>query len=189
MKPCHSRILSFHHFFTLCSQQGLSMSLNFMEICRAPPVSGIFAKFDNICLNVAVIMFFLIGQLVDSSGGLQFLAEFVVTAVGFLLGGCSTVSSNGLENWFCFFCLSSIAFLGYLFARVGVSTCIRKKKCWSASSLLRFSFLLMFSIWLSSIAITDLGFPTSVMIKRFQNLVDPKGSAKDVLSGRYIMKT
>ncbi len=162
------------------------MSINFMEICRAPPVSGIFAKFDNIRLNVAVIIFFLIGQLVGSSGGLQFLAEFVVTAVGFLLGGCSTVSSNGLENWFCFFCLSSIAFWGYLFARVGVSSCVRKKAACSASSLLLFSFLLMVSIWMTSIASYDLDFPTSAMIIRFRNLVDSKGSAKDVLSGRLL---
>lgn len=159
-----------------------------MEICRAPPASGIFAKFDNIRLNVVVIMFFLIGQLVGSSGGLQFLAEFVVTAVGFLLGGCSTVSSNGLENWFCFFCLSSIAFWGYLFARVGVSTCMRKKRSCSASSFLLFSFFLMLSIWISAAFNHDLDFPTSLMIIRFRTLVNAKGSAMDALSGRHTLK-
>lgn len=147
-----------------------------------------FAKFDNIRLNMAILTFFLVAQLVGASGGLQFLAEFVVTVAGFLLGGFSTVSSNGFENWFCFFCLSSVSFWGYLFARVGLSICMRKSKSSTASSFLSASFLLIFSIWTSSLFNFDQEFPAGVMVVRFKNVINPKGSATDILSGRHILK-
>ena len=177
------------HFY-LCnhSNQGLSVSINFIEICRSPRANSIFAKFDNIRFNVAVLTFFLVAQLVGASGGLQFLAEFVVTVVGFLLGGYSTVSTNGFENWFCFFCLSSVSFWGYLFARVGMSTCIKSSKYSTASSFLTVSFLLIFSIWSTLLFNFDHDFPSGVMVLRFRNMPHPKGSATDILSGRHIMK-
>ena len=159
-----------------------------MEISRSPQVSGVFAKFDNIRFHVAVLIFFLVAQLVGASGGLQFLAEFVVTAVGFLLGGYSTISSNGFENWFCFFCLSSVSFWGYLFARVGISTSTRKARSSTASFFLTASFLLMLSIWSSSMFNFDQDFPTGVMLIRYGNVDNPRGSITDVLSGRQIME-
>ena len=49
-----------------------------MEVFRAPHVNGMFvAKFDHMPLQL---------KLVGSSGGILFLAEFVVKAVGLLLG-------------------------------------------------------------------------------------------------------
>mmetsp|Transcript_21719 Transcript_21719/g.25080 ORF Transcript_21719/g.25080 Transcript_21719/m.25080 type:complete len:186 (+) Transcript_21719:4489-5046(+) len=176
-------------FSFIISSQGLSMSINFMEICRAPQVSGILSKFDNMQLNVAVIMFFLVGQLVGSSGGVQFLAEFVVTVVGLLLGGAYSVSTSTLESWFCFFCLGLTAFWGYLLARVCVSTCIRgRRKSSSTSSLLLFSFLLVLSIWLPNCTNKNLDYPARIMIIRFGDIAETISSRKNVLSGQYIMK-
>ena len=71
----------------LIFNQGLSMSLYYIEVFRAPHVTGLFAKFDHMPLHLVVTASILMGQLVGSSGGILFLAEFVVTAVGLILGG------------------------------------------------------------------------------------------------------
>ena len=51
---------------------------------RSSAKRSIFRPFS---LNTVIIGFFLIGQLVGSSGGVLFLAEFVVTSVSLVLGG------------------------------------------------------------------------------------------------------
>ena len=63
------------------------MSLYHTEAFRAPNVTGLLSKFDQMPLQLVVTSSILVGQLVGSSGGILFFAEFVVTAVGLLLGG------------------------------------------------------------------------------------------------------
>jgi len=88
--------------------KGLSTSLNHMETSRTPGGQNAILRFDKMRLHVAIILFFMIGQIVGSSGGIHFLAEFIVTAVGLLLGGAATVSTVGLQCWLYFSGLSSV---------------------------------------------------------------------------------
>ena len=74
-------------------------------------------------------------QLLGSSGGVLFLAEFVVTSISFILGGAGTISASSVESWGCFFCLSSTAFWGYLFGRVALMDGIIRQKRFVQSSL------------------------------------------------------
>lgn len=110
------------HFFlnlmtVFCSSMGLGMSLSLqcMETGRGPSDDrntnkrSIFSPFS---LNTVVIAFLIIGNLVGSSGGVVFLAEFIVTSVSLVLGGAGTISASAMESWGCFICLSSTAFLG-----------------------------------------------------------------------------
>lgn len=53
----------------------------------------------TLSLVTVVILAFLVGQLVGSSGGTMFLAEFIVTSVSLLLGGAGTISANAMESW------------------------------------------------------------------------------------------
>lgn len=103
---------------------GMSVSLQSMETGRGIPSSSSNPPgrsiFRPVGLNTVVIGFFLIGQLVGSSGGVLFLAEFVVTSVSLVLGGAGTISASAMESWGCFFVLSTTAFWGYVFARVAL---------------------------------------------------------------------
>jgi len=64
---------------------GLSMSLQYMEIGNGSLSPG--RIFKPMRLNVVIVTSFLFGQLVGSSGGVLFLAEFIVTTISLLLGG------------------------------------------------------------------------------------------------------
>jgi hypothetical protein len=80
---------------------GMSMSIQAMETGRgmaavsdsnSPNARSVFRPHG---LNTIVIGFFLVGHLVGSSGGILFLAEFVVTSVSLVLGGAGTISASG----------------------------------------------------------------------------------------------
>jgi hypothetical protein len=95
-------------------------------------------------------------QLLGSSGGVLFLAEFVVTSISFILGGAGTISASSVESWGCFFCLSTAAFWGYLLARVALMDGIMIQKRFVKNSLVSTSLLctslvaLVFSwLWIS----------------------------------------
>jgi len=159
-----------HYVLNLCTiffcsiSMGLTLSLNYMEISQAPYVSSVVSKFAHMRFHVALTLSWLIGQLVGSSGGILFLAEFVVTSVGLLVGGAATISTNAIESWFRFFGLSSTAFWGYLLARVGLSNSIRQKECVTSSALLFVSFCFMLMLWIIIIAFCTWDLPPTVMI-------------------------
>lgn len=141
------------------------MSLNYMEISRTPRSISVLSKFRHMRFEVFVTMFFLVGQLVGSSGGILFLAEFVVTTVGLLLGGAATISTNAFESWVCFFCLSSTAFWGYLLARVSLANGVRQNKQGCCPSLLlMISFFVFLVLWIASTLLCEWELPTTIMI-------------------------
>jgi hypothetical protein len=119
--------------FSCSISLGMSVSLHSIEKGR----SGIGATestgsmLQSFSVVTVVILAFLVGHLIGSSGGTMFLAEFVVTSVSLLLGGAGTISASAMESWGCFFCLSSTAFWGYLFGRVAlmVSRVLRRFSC------------------------------------------------------------
>lgn len=86
---------------------GISVSVQSLEKGR-PGISitntGSFIR--EMDLLTIFIFAFLVGQLVGSSGGTMFLAEFIVTSISLVLGGAGTVSASAMESWGCFFCLS-----------------------------------------------------------------------------------
>ena len=82
-----------------------------------------------------------------SSGGLVFLAEFVVTAISLLLGGAAAVTSRALESWITFFCLSSTCFWGFVSARLGLLDGMRNKRRGIPSSLLCASLCTAATMW------------------------------------------
>lgn len=143
---------------------GLSMSLNYMEISRTPRSISVLSKFRHMRFEVFVTMFFLVGQLVGSSGGILFLAEFVVTTVGLILGGAATISTNAFESWVCFFCLSSTAFWGYLLARISLANSVRQNKQGCPSLLLILSFFVFSVLWFASTLLCEWELPTTIMI-------------------------
>jgi len=178
-----------HYVLNLCTifscsiSMGLSMSLNYMEISRTPRSISVLSKFRHMRFEVFVTMFFLVGQLVGSSGGILFLAEFVVTTIGLVLGGAATISTNAFESWVCFFCLSSTAFWGYLLARVSLANGVRQQSqrqqgvavrgvgaaaSMASSScpslLLIVSFFVFLVLWITSTLLCEWELPTTIMI-------------------------
>jgi hypothetical protein len=108
--------------FSCSISLGMSVSLHAIEKGRLETAlvgrtSSILQSFSVVTI---VILAFLIGQLVGSSCGAMFLAEFIVTSISLLIGGAGTISTRSLESWGCLFCLSSTAFWGYLLGRVAV---------------------------------------------------------------------
>jgi len=139
--------------FSCSISLGISMSLQSMEgelSCVSASSSG--SIFKSLNLITIVIFGFLIGQLVGSSGGAFFLAEFVVTSISLVVGGMGTISASGIESWYIFFCLSMIAFLGYLFGRCSVLENIRKKRCGFSSIMLCISLFIIYSLLVFSFA-------------------------------------
>jgi hypothetical protein len=117
-------------------------------------------------MNTVVIAFVLIGQLVGSSGGLFFLAEFVITAVSLVLGGAGTVSTSAMESWACFFCLSTTAFWGYIVARVALMDGTRNEKLGTSGVFLRTSLVGVSLLWMLTLMIWEWDVPSSTMIIR-----------------------
>jgi hypothetical protein len=124
------------------------MSLQSMETGR----SGVsFSETGSIAetLSLVTILIFgcLIGQLIGSSGGVLFLAEFVVTSISLVLGGAGTISANAVESWGTFFSLGITAFWGYLFGRVSIMEGIKQKRSGFSSIMLCFSLFVLALLW------------------------------------------
>ena len=153
--------------FSCSISLGISMSLQSVESdrsCASANSSGSIIKHLN--LVTVVILGFLIGQLVGSSGGVLFLAEFVVTSVSLVLGGMGTISATAMESWGIFFSLSMIASLGYLFGRCSVLENIRKKSCGFSSTMLCISLKVIYSLLIFSFACWRWETAVDVLIKR-----------------------
>jgi hypothetical protein len=124
---------------------GMSMSLKSMEtsqvgVSSTSPLSLIKAQ----GLHMIAMAGFHVGQLVGSSGGVLFVAEFIVTSISLLVGGAGTISASAMDSWFTFFCLAIASFPAYVFARVAVVESFRKKKCGFSSAALQLSLLGIF---------------------------------------------
>lgn len=117
---------------------------------------------------------FFVSQLLGSSGGVLFLAEFVVTSISFILGGAGTISASSIESWGRFFFLSLTAFWGYLFGRVSfMDGIIRQKRLVRSkgysSFLLCTSLAVVFVLWIL-VFLWGWDVPVSIMIVRQGNL-------------------
>jgi len=108
----------------------------------------------------------LVGHLVGCSGGILFLAEFVVTSVSLILGGAATISSHAIESWIYFSCFSTVAFWGYLLARVGSVNGMRRKKCSSPSCFLMILLAIASIFWVWFLLFWNWDVPTKAMIVR-----------------------
>ena len=153
---------------------GMSVSLHSMERGRS---TIIFGTNDNnygttgpmlkeLSLVTVAILAFLIGQLVGSSGGVLFLAEFVVTMMSLILGGAGAISASAVESWFCFFCLSNTAFLGYLSGRVALLDGIRHKRVGYSSVLVSRLVAFLCCFWILVFAVCTWDSPVSLVIVR-----------------------
>jgi hypothetical protein len=155
--------------FSCSISLGMSVSLHSMEKGR----SSITAIVNNnntgsmlkeYSLVTVVILAFLIGQLVGSSGGILFLAEFIVTFMMLILGGAGTISASAMESWGCFFCLSTSAFWGYLFGRVALMDGIRQKRGGHSSVLLSKSVAFLCCFWVLIFFVCTWDSPVSLVI-------------------------
>jgi hypothetical protein len=145
------------HFFlniltaSSCSiSLGLSMSLQSMETGRTGVVttaSTTGSMITTMSLVTVVILAFLVGQLVGSSGGVLFLAEFIVTTISLILGGVGAISASAMESWFTFFCFAFTAFIGYLLGRVAVMEGIRQKRSGFSSIMLCVTLVGILIFW------------------------------------------
>lgn len=128
---------------------GMSVSLHSMEKgASGVSVSSNGSLITTLSLVTVVILACLVGQLVGSSGGTMFLAEFIVTSISLILGGAGTISASAMESWGCFFVLSGIAFWGYLFGRVALMDGMRSKRNSYASLLLSKSVTVLCVFWM-----------------------------------------
>jgi hypothetical protein len=142
----HFSINSLTTFF--CSvAYGMSLTIESMEIVRRTTSSGLLSLAKPRRLNTLVIGFILIGQLVGSSGGILFLAEFIVTTISLLLGGAATVTARAIESWITFMCLSSTSLWGFLSARLGLLDGMRKKQRGFPSNILCASLCSGVTMW------------------------------------------
>ncbi len=117
-----------------------------------------------------------VGQVIGSSGGVNFLAEFIVTSTSFLLGGVATISSSAVESWLVFASLSTAAFWGFLFARIGLLDGMKiHTRTPSSSFLLRSSLVVVTVVWISYMLLDDWMAPCTVMLKRRHLTSDPIG--------------
>jgi hypothetical protein len=121
-------------------------------------------------------------QLLGSSGGVLFLAEFVVTSISFILGGAGTISASSVESWGCFFCLSSTAFWGYLFGRVALMDgVVRQKRLVRGSlfstTLLCSSLAAVVVLWIA-VSLWRWNLPPSLMILRPSMVKTARGASR-----------
>lgn len=144
----HFSINSLTTFF--CSvAYGMSLTIESFEIVRRTTFTGILSLAKPRRLNTLVIGFILIGQLVGSSGGALFLAEFIVTTISLLLGGAATVTTRAVESWITFLCLSSTSLWGFLSARLGLLDGMRKKQRGFPSNILCASLCSGVAMWIT----------------------------------------
>jgi hypothetical protein len=145
----------------------MSMSLQSLEAGRGPAnAPTMISRLRPLGLNTLIIAFFLLGQLLGSSGGVQFLAEFVVTSVSLMLGGAASVSTTAVESWLCFFTLSTTSFWGYVFARVGLLNGIRRKRRGSSSTVLSSTIFICACLWIYAIFFWEWELPPSALVIR-----------------------
>jgi hypothetical protein len=86
----------------------------------------------------------LTGQLVGSSGGVMFLAEFLFTFVSLFLGSAATLSFGSKESWGCVIVLSSMAFFGFILGRGAILEGARhRRRCYASILLPRILVLLV----------------------------------------------
>mmetsp|Transcript_11401 Transcript_11401/g.27503 ORF Transcript_11401/g.27503 Transcript_11401/m.27503 type:complete len:260 (+) Transcript_11401:3023-3802(+) len=148
--------------FTNGMSFGVSISLQSMEVGRdelSYRKTGSFLKTVNMATVVQLSC--LVGQMVGSSGGILFLAEFIVTSVSMLLGGAGTMSVDTMQSWFTFVFYSTFAAFGHAIGRAAIEQGIKKqKRC-------RSSLLLCVSILLASCAVSiPWDFPVPLIIHR-----------------------
>lgn len=127
---------------------GMSMSVESLENLRRSTSTGVLSMVKPRRLNSLVIGYIMVGQLVGGSGGVIFLAEFVVTSICLILGGAATISSRAVESWITFVCLASTAFWGFVFARLGLLDAVRKRRRGIPSALLCASLCSAFMMWM-----------------------------------------
>ena len=146
---------------------GISISVQSLEKGR-PEISvtntGSFLRELN--LLTVFIFAFLVGQLVGSSGGTMFLAEFIVTSISLVLGGAGTVSASAMESWITFFILALTSFWGYLFGRVGLIDGILLKRRGYSNALLSTSVGLLAVFWTTVFLVGRFDSPVSLVILR-----------------------
>ena len=153
--------------FSCSISLGMSVSLHCMEKGRSSVnFSSTGAMIKAASLATVVILAFLVGQLVGSSGGTMFLAEFIVTSISLILGGAGTISASAMESWGCFFCLSTTAFWGYLFGRVALMDGIRQKRGGYSSILLSKAVIFLFFFWVLVFMVSRWDSPVTLMIVR-----------------------
>jgi hypothetical protein len=172
--------------FSCSISLGMSISLHSMEKGRpGVNVNNTDSLLKSVNLATVAILAFLLGQLVGSSGGTLFLAEFVVTSISLILGGAGTISTGAMESWGCFFCLSSTAFWGYLFGRVALMDGVRQKRGGYSSILLSKAVLFLFLFWCLVFCLTNFPSPVSLMIFIPQMPAETK-LARDKLSAKLL---
>ena len=143
------------------------MSLQSMETGRAGvTISETGSVVETLSLVTIVIMGFLVGQLVGSSGGVLFLAEFVVTSISLVLGGAGTISASAMESWGTFFCLAVTAFWGYLFGRVSIMEGIKQKRSGFSSIMLCLSLFVLAILWMVAMFAWKWESPIELVIHR-----------------------
>ena len=146
---------------------GISFSVQSLEKGK-PEISvtntGSFLRELN--LLTVFIFAFLIGQLVGSSGGTMFLAEFIVTSISLVLGGAGTVSASAMESWMTFFILAWTAFWGFLFGRVGLIDGIVLKRRGYSTVLLSISVAIMGIFWTLVLLVGRFDSPVNLVILR-----------------------
>jgi len=139
--------------FSCSMSLGISISLECLETERAGfAFNSTGSVVESLSLVTSVISGLLIGQLIGGSGGVLFLVEVVVTSMSLIMGGMGTISASGMKSWATFFCLSLVAFWGYLFGRCSVLENIKKKKRGISSIMLCTSHYLVLSFLLLSLA-------------------------------------
>ena len=145
---------------------GMSVSLYSMEkgASFSPRITATGFLIRRFSLRNVVILSFLIGQLVGSSGGTMFLAEFIVTTISLVLGGTGTVSASAMESWACCFCLSMTAFWGYSFGRVALMDSVRQKRSGFSSVLLTNSLILICIFWVLVFVVSKWDSPIDLLI-------------------------
>ena len=146
---------------------GISISVQSLEKGRpqiAVTNTGSFLRELN--LLTVFIFAFLVGQLVGSSGGTMFLAEFIVTSISLVLGGAGTVSASAMESWLTFFILAWTAFWGYLFGRVGLIDGILLKRRGYSTVLLSSSVAILGVFWTMVLLVGRFDSPVNLVVLR-----------------------
>ncbi|CAJ1945666.1 unnamed protein product [Cylindrotheca closterium] len=155
-------LLNAMSIFTTGMSLGVGISLQPMEVGRDELTyrkTGSFLKTVN--MTTVVQLSCLVGQMVGSSGGILFLAEFIVTSVSILLGGAGTMSIDTMQSWFTFVFYSTFAAFGYAIGRAAIERGIKQQK--HCRSLI----FLFVSICLASCAVCiPWEFPVPLIIHR-----------------------
>lgn len=164
--------LNLFNIFFCGVSMGMSLSIENLEMGREVPSLRPFSLL-SLCRvqgRHLLIAALLVGQIIGSSGGVFFLAEFIVTSISFLLGGVATISTSAVESWLVFGSLSSAAFWGFLFSRIGLLDGMKVgSRTSSSSAALKVSLLVVTAMWASYALLHDWKAPRKVMVQRFSS--------------------